>query len=396
MAATFSRTLRSLETDGSRRRLGALLVTGLVLAWAGWFVLGRVAVYEVSDKTRLEVRSAAHAVASPVGGRVVAAYLTLGRRVEEGDVLLALDAEEERHQLAERRARRDALAARLAAQRSEFESEQAALEAQQVARDVALREAHARIAEAEARVTLAERQAATSARLRLNNAISGEELLRDKAEVEARRAARNALTQAASLQEKDRLVQERASKTRLAKLGREAAELRGDIQVETAAIARLEYDIGLRTIRAPVAGRVGEAAEFRVGSVVRAADKLGALVPAGEARAVAFFPAAAVGRVRPGQPARLRLDGFPWAQYGTVAATVADVGNEPSGGGLVRVELTLAADPASPIPVEHGMPGWAEVEVERVSPAVLLLRAAGQLLTARRAPEPGANERGQP
>jgi membrane fusion protein (multidrug efflux system) len=395
MAATFSRTLRSLETAGSRRRLGALLVTGLVLAWAGWFVLGRVAVYEVSDKTRLEVRSAAHAVASPVGGRVVAAYLTLGRRVEEGDVLLTLDAEAERHQLAERRARRDALAARLAAQRPEFESEQAALEAQQVARDVALREAHARTAEAEARVTLAERQAATSVRLRLNNAISGEELLRDKAEVEARRAARNALTLAASLQEKDRLVQESASRTRLAKLGREAAELRGDIQVETAAIARLEYDIGQRTIRAPVAGRVGEAADFHIGSVVRAAEKLGSLVPAGEPRAVAFFPAAAVGRVRPGQAARLRLDGFPWAQYGTVAATVADVGNEPSGG-LVRVELTLAADPASPIPVEHGMPGWAEVEVERVSPAVLLLRAAGQLLTARRAPEPGANERGQP
>jgi membrane fusion protein (multidrug efflux system) len=395
MAATFSRTLRSLETDGPRRRLGALLVTGLVLAWAAWFVLGRVAVYEVSDKTRLEVRSAAHAVASPVGGRVVTTYLTIGRQVEKDDVLLTLDAEAERHQLAERRARRDALAARLAAQRREFESEQAALEAQQVARDVAVREAQARIAEAEARVTLAERQAATSARLRLNNAISGEELLRDKAEVEARRAARNALTQAASLQEKDRLVQESASKTRLAKLGREAAELRGDIQIETAAIARLEYDIGLRTVRAPVAGRVGEAEEFRVGSVVRAADKLGALVPAGEPRAVAFFPAAAVGRVRPGQPARLRLDAFPWAQYGTVAATVADVGNEPSGG-LVRVELMLAADPASAIPVEHGMPGWAEVEVERVSPAVLLLRAAGQMLAARRPPEPGTNERGQP
>jgi membrane fusion protein (multidrug efflux system) len=395
MGATFSRTLRSLETDGSRRRLGALLITGLLLAWAAWFVLGRVAVYEVSDKARLEVRSAAHAVASPVGGRVVATHLTLGRWVEKDEVLLTLDAEAEQRQLAERQARREALRLRLAAQRRELEAEESALKAQQTARSVARQEARARIAEAKARLTHAERRVKTSMRLRRQNATPEEELQRDKAEAEAYRAALQALIQTASLQEKDRLVQEGASKVRLAKLAREAAEVQGAIAVETAAIARLEHAIRLRTVRAPVAGRVGEAAEFRAGSVIRAGEKLGSLVPPGEARAVAFLPAAAVGRVRPGQRARLRLDGFPWAQYGTLAATVADVGNEPSSG-LIRVELTLATNPAPPIPAEHGMPGWAEVEVERVSPAVLLLRATGQLLAGRRAAESGANGRGQP
>jgi membrane fusion protein (multidrug efflux system) len=386
MAVAFSHTLRALDNDGSRRRLGPLVVTGLIVAWSAWFAFGRVAVYEVSEKSRLEVRSGAHAVAAPIDGRVVQSYLTLGRWVEKDDVLLALDAEAEQRQLAERRARRDALAARLAAQKGEFEAEQAALRAQQVARDVAVREARARLAEAEAWAEFAERQAATSTRLRQTRAVSEVEVLRDLAEVKARRAAVQALAQTASLQDKDRLVQEAASRTRLAKLGREATELRGELRVEEAAIARLEHEIALRTIRAPVAGRIGEVAEFHVGSVVRATDKLGSVVPAGEARAVAFFPAATVGRVRPGQPARLRLEGFPWTQYGTVAATVTDVGNEPSGG-LVRVELTLAADPERTIPVEHGMPGWAEVEVERVAPAVLVLRAAGQrVLGSRSAP----------
>ena len=97
-------------------------------------------------------------------------------------------------------------------------------------------------------------------------------------------------------------------------------------------------------------------------------------------RAVAeYTPSAALGRVRPGQPARLRLEGFPWAQYGSLRATVAVVASEPRDG-RVRVELELQPDPGSAIPLRHGLPGTAEIEVERVSPATLVLRAAGKLL----------------
>ena len=68
--------------------------------------------------------------------------------------------------------------------------------------------------------------------------------------------------------------------------------------------------------------------------------------------------------------------------YGTLTATVAAVADEPSDGRL-RVELTLCSDFAAPVPAEHGLPGSAEVAVERVSPARLALRAAGQLLADR-------------
>jgi membrane fusion protein (multidrug efflux system) len=184
--------------------------------------------------------------------------------------------------------------------------------------------------------------------------------------------------------ELDRLVQESDRKARLAKLEREAVELESDATIAESTIHRLEHDIALRSIRAPVSGRIGEALEFREGSVVRPAEKLGAIIPLGRPRAVAFFPAAVVGRILPNQPARLRLAGFPWTQYGTIPARVADVGNEASAG-MVRVELTLSERFSSAIPLEHGLPGSAEVEVERTSPATMVLRAAGQFLTAKRA-----------
>jgi hypothetical protein len=48
--------------------------------------------------------------------------------------------------------------------------------------------------------------------------------------------------------------------------------------------------------------------------------------------------------------------------------------------GRVRIELGVQPDGASPIPLQHGLPGTVEVQVERVTPAALVLRCAGKLL----------------
>lgn len=98
-------------------------------------------------------------------------------------------------------------------------------------------------------------------------------------------------------------------------------------------------------------------------------------------RAVADFPATALWRVRPGQSAQVYLDGFPRTQVGAVPATVARVAGEIHDG-RVQVELILYPDPDFPILLQPGLTGVAEVQVERVSPATLVLRAAGQLLAA--------------
>jgi membrane fusion protein (multidrug efflux system) len=113
---------------------------------------------------------------------------------------------------------------------------------------------------------------------------------------------------------------------------------------------------------------------------VRAGDRLFSVVPPGQLRGVGnFVPADALGRVRPGQTARLRLEGFPWTQYGTVPATVTHVGSELRDG-KVRVEFAIHPDPGSAIPMQHGLPAMAEVDVEQVSPATLVLRSIGGAL----------------
>jgi membrane fusion protein (multidrug efflux system) len=96
---------------------------------------------------------------------------------------------------------------------------------------------------------------------------------------------------------------------------------------------------------------------------------------------VADFPPVALGRIQPRQPARLRLDGFPWTQYGTISATVIRVVSQDDNEWL-QVELAIRPNLASAIPLQRGLAGTVEVEVERVSPATLILRAAGQRLVA--------------
>jgi len=53
--------------------------------------------------------------------------------------------------------------------------------------------------------------------------------------------------------------------------------------------------------------------------------------------------------------------------------------------GQVQVDLALEPDTTFPVPLRHGMAGVVEIEIERVSPAILLLRAVGQRLAAPRA-----------
>src|SRR5262249_48801499 len=134
------------------------------------------------------------------------------------------------------------------------------------------------------------------------------------------------------------------SATHLIELQEKVIQLDGEVAAEEDAICRLEHEVEMRILRAPVSGRVGKVVELPVGSVVGAGQVFGVLIPAGEPRIVAWFPTASIGRIQPDQRAQLRLAGFPWTQFGTLSATVVSVGNEPSDG-RIRVELSLAAAP---------------------------------------------------
>jgi len=96
--------------------------------------------------------------------------------------------------------------------------------------------------------------------------------------------------------------------------------------------------------------------------------------PGWQVSVVAYFePRNVIGRVRPAKPVA-GLDGFPWAEYGSITATVTGVGSEVREG---RVLVELDAQPQLRVPLQHGLPGTLEIQTERIPPALFLMRKAG-------------------
>ena len=384
MAATFSRTMRSLNADGFRGLAWTLLLTTvLLIAWLAWFFLARVAVYEVSDLARLEVQRSAHPIEAPVAGQIVTASLSVGRSVQRGEVLVTLDTSSLGLQLAEEQARSEALSGQREALGGEIEALERAMGDADEAAQAARAEARARHTEAEAAARFAEEQVEHVNTLRAIGNASEIEQRRALAEAEQLAAATEAARLAVIRLERDQCTIATERTAQLKGLAREGTRLDGEIATIAAVIDRLKHEMELRQIRAPIAGQLGEITTLQAGSFVMAGDRLGAIVPPGEVKLVAqFAPPQALGRIRVGQSARLRLTGFPWSQYGSVPATTARVGSELRQG-RIQVEFEVDFDGDSPIPMQHGLPGTVEVEVERISPAAMLLRAIGMRLTPR-------------
>lgn len=381
MSAAFSRTMRSLSVDGARRPLGVMALGAVLFAgWCAWFTLARVAIWETTPSARLEVTRAVHHVDAPAAGRVVAMRLVLGSSVAAGDLLAELDVETERLQLREQRARLDAVAPQLDALRRELAAEERGVLSHREASESALREARARQREAEALAAAAAEESERTQRLAAQRFVAEMDALRARADAQSRRAGAEALALAVTRLEREQRMEQSARGARIARLQSEIARLDGERGTALAAIASNEYQIQRRSVRAPVPGRVGRLSELRVGSVVQQGERLADLIPEGDLRVVARFPTpVALGRIRVGQPGRVRLDGFPWAVFGTLQATVTRVASEPQEG-MVRVELDVCRDPRTPIPLQHGLQGAVEVQVDRLSPAAIVLRAAGRRL----------------
>jgi len=381
MASPFARTLRSLERDGDGAWWAGLVPTLVLLCgWAVWFVSMRVAVYEVSERAWLSVDREAHVVAAPVAGRVARIHLNLGQRVRGGDVVAQLDGEEQRARLDEQRERAEALARQIAVLRRQMAADRIALADRSRATAATLAEAAARATEAQSAAVLAAREADRQSVLLANGLVSEAAASRASAEADQRRAAGDSSRRAL-----DRLVfAERTAvsdrRENLVKLEGDLERMNGERRSVTAAVERLEHDLDLRTIRAPISGRVGQIASVHAGAIVEPGTVLGMIVPEGEIKVVAdFAPASALGRIRPAQSARVRLTGFPSTQYGSLRASVAEVSDEPRDG-RIRIELRVRSAGRLNLPLEHGMPASVEVDVEHVTPAVLVLRTIGRVV----------------
>ena len=378
MSVAFSRTLRSVNVDQYRASIIGILLTSVLIAiWIGWLLLARVSVYAVSDAARLEAERAIHPLQSLHTGRITTNHLVLGQEVKRGDVLIELDATVQHLQLVEERTQSDAASAELERLREAIAAEYEASQEERKAAEIGIQEARARLREAEAVASYAVLDADRKSKLHDAGLLSDLDFAHTSSEAKKQRAAVESLQLAVSRQGGEQRTHMNERRSRIEALRRDASRLEGLKTKSGATVDRLQTEMDLRRIVAPIDGKIGEVlTTLRVGSVVSAGERLGAIIPSGKLKVVAqFLPATALGRIRKGQPARVRFEGFPWTQYGTLSATVANVANEVRDK-YVRVELSPS--PGCRIPLEHGMPGATEIEVERLSPMTLLLRTAGQ------------------
>jgi len=378
---TFPRTLRSLKLDGLRGWSVRLVAAALLLgAWAAWFFLASVTVFAVSNSARLEVDREVYPLEAPVSGRIAEVAAVLDQKVETDEVLFVLEADAQRLELAEEQTRSQALVAQLDVLRQELEASRESLEEWRRAAQAELEVARARLTQAESVARMSTEEEERLAVLHQQGLASEMDLVRARSDAQQQASAVEALRLSASRLQLEQRAAEQERRAAVDKLEREEAQLAGRITTTEATSARLEEQLRRRAIRTPVSGRLGEVSGVQVGSFVDEGDRLATVVPSGEIAAVAdFAPREALGRIRPGQGASLRLAGFPSTQYGSITATVARVASEARNG-LIRVELTLDTQPPGGVPLEHGLPGTVEVEVERVSPATLVLRALGKLI----------------
>jgi multidrug resistance efflux pump len=379
MAQPFPNTLRALQKDSGRAvSLGLLALCVAAVAWTLWLVGARIPLYEVSKQTRIEVRGTALPVHAAVAGTVATVAVKLGQAVKKDEVLFRLDTSLLERRLASAQARLAALEPQIQVAQSEVRATRSAVQAEVAVADVTARQAMARSKEARISAKLAESEATRYNTLA--DAVPSIEIERARATAEMRQASSAALQLDVRRTQNERKNRERSGEARIESLRRELATLQGEQRTLLASVAELEEEIARHTVRALGDGMLGELQPLQVGSYVAQGAKLATILPAGDLILVAEFdPASAIGRIRPGQRAELRLSGFPWLQYGTVAARVGNVASEPRDG-TIRVELELLPGGPSLIPFQHGLPGSVEVAVDSVSPAMLLLRSLGRKL----------------
>lgn len=379
MMQPFIHTLRSLKADsGSGAYWGLLGVLILMGGLTTWLFGARIAVYEVSSKTRLELAGSAVTVYSEVPGKLSLIGAKLGQTVRAGDLLFELDSAVEQRRLGSARTRLAALGPRIAETQKELDATLAAIRAESQTGLTAVQEARARAREARLQTQLANSEAQRFSKLEGH-----------VAEIEVERAATTAQMRQASADASkldvqrlidDRRARVRSGEARAAALRVTLVTLQGEQQTLSASAAELEEIIEKRHIRAPSSGLIGELPPLHPGSYVAEGAKLATVLPNTDLILVAEFdPASALGRIKLAQSAQLRLTGFPWLEYGVVPARVTQVASEVRDG-TVRVELALLRDSRPLIPYQHGLPGTVEVQVERTSPAKLLLRSLGRRL----------------
>ncbi|WP_152224684.1 HlyD family secretion protein [Pseudomonas sp. SCB32] len=270
-----------------QRRLTVFLAILAVVALAflaRWYFIGRFV--ETTDNAY--VQGEITRIASQLGARVDEVLVQDNQHVEKGQLLVKLEADDFKLAL-------DRAKATLATREAELEQARSKLKGQ--SSNIAASEADVNASQAtlgRAEVDLGRAQA-----LRGPGYVSEERVTTLTADS---RVARSQVAKAqADLQ---------AQRVQRDTLGTDVQRLQAQIESARADVTQAELNLARTEVRAPVSGLVGQR-NARIGQYVQVGTQLLSLVPDGGIWIQANFKETQIGKMRPGQKARLVFDSFP-------------------------------------------------------------------------------------
>jgi len=262
----------------------AVLGAAAVFGWR-WWQVGRF----IESTDNAYVRADITVLSPRVGGEIVLLQVRDNQKVAAGDLLLEID-------------RRD-YAARVDSARAAVAEARAALAGngqQRSQQDAAISEVRAQLVAARA----SERQAAQElnrAQILLRDGVATRQRL-DNAEAAYKNAVAGVARTSAAVQAAERALTTLGDSSR--------ARLEAALAAAEAQLSLAEIDLAATTLRAPVAGTVGDLSA-RLGERVQPGQRLMSLVPLDQLYIEANFKETQLRDMRIGQPVELGFDAFP-------------------------------------------------------------------------------------
>ena len=273
-----------LRRPGVRRSLliaALILIVILMILFIRYETHGKY----IESTNDAYVRADAVTISPKVSGYVEQVFVSDNQDVKAGAPLVRIDPRDYRAQLLQSRAQVGVAAAASENARAMIHEQEGAVD--QAAAQLAAAESDAQFAAAE--VTRYTPLAASGAETREKLAS-----LRNQ----AMQAEKNAAAQRAALLVAERRVASLRAQERQAAAQREAAQ---------AQLTAASINLGSTIVQSSVDGRIGDKS-VRVGQYVQSGTRLMSVVPLAQIYITANFKETQIGRMRPGQPARIRVD----------------------------------------------------------------------------------------
>lgn len=268
----------------SRKKvIGVLFCVAAVIIAGAWLWSGGAAATD-----NAYVRGDITSLAPRVAGYVTAVEVRDNQTVRAGDILFRIDDRDYRARLAQAEANVAAARARLANSDAEIRLQHSLVRQAEAQRRAVLADAHL------ARLTHDRRRGLVDA-----GAVS--QALVDESDAGRRRTEAGASASAATVEAQQQRIGVLVTQRQAAAAALAQAEAAREL-------ARIDLDHTV--VRAPISGVVGNR-QVRVGRLVAAGAPLLDIVPVADLYVVANFKETELARIRPGQAARVRVDGYP-------------------------------------------------------------------------------------